>query len=73
MFIDDNTAQQIETYGEIYVAWDETGVYVTSRSAEAALDNLEELSDGRLRRVKKYIVPLFLPVVEDGGELEPGI
>jgi len=58
---------------EIYVAWDETGDYATGKTKDEALDALEWEGDGRLVRVKRYTVPIFIPVLEDGGELEPAI
>jgi hypothetical protein len=45
--------QQQEVIGEIYVARDEDGVYVTSRSEETALDDLQSVSEARLFRVKR--------------------
>jgi hypothetical protein len=45
--------QQQEVIGEIYVAWDEDGVYVTSRSEETAPDDLQSVSEARLFRVKR--------------------
>jgi hypothetical protein len=65
--------QQQEVIGEIYVAWDEDGVYVTSRSEETAPDDLQSVSEARLFRVKRYEIPMFLPVCEEEGELDPPI
>jgi hypothetical protein len=65
--------QPEERFDELFIAWDENGMWMVSRSAEKALDDLANLSDGRMFRVKRYEISFFLPTVEEGGELEPAL
>ena len=63
-----------ERQGQVFIAWDETGAYESSVvSAEDAIENLQETSDGQMVRVKRYTVPMFIPGIEEAGELDPAV
>ena len=54
---------------EIFVAWDENGLYVASTNAEDAIETLAEETEGHLRSVARFEVKLPIPTIQDGGEL----
>ena len=54
---------------EVFLAWDENGVYVASVSAEEAIEVLDSETTGQLRSVARFEVKLPLPRIQDGGEL----
>lgn len=62
-----------EFEAEIFLAWDETGTYTVSVTQEHAVETLQEISDGVMIRVKRYVAPIFIPQVEEAGELDPAI
>jgi hypothetical protein len=69
-----------EFEAEIFLAWDETGSYAVSITKEDAIEKLQEAGDGEtsadigvMIRVKRYVVPIYLPQVEEAGELDPAI
>jgi len=54
---------------EVFIAWDENGLYVASTTAEEAIESLEAETEGQLRSVARFEVKLPMPVIQDGGEL----
>ena len=54
---------------EIFIAWDENGLYVASTTAEDAIENLADETEGQLRSVARFEIKLPIPTIQDGGEL----
>jgi len=54
---------------EVFIAWDENGLYVASTTAEEAIESLEAETEGQLRSVARFEVKLPVPTIQDGGEL----
>lgn len=54
---------------EVFIAWDENGLYVASTTAEDAIESLAAETEGQLRSVARFEVKLPVPTIQDGGEL----
>jgi len=54
---------------EVFIAWDENGLYVASTTAEEAIESLDAETEGQLRSVARFEVKLPVPTIQDGGEL----